>query len=152
MLERGRVRQVYNISAGYERENAEVVVALVDELARQTGEEAYSDSKVQFVEDRKGHDFRYGTDSSKLRRELGWEPQTSFEEGIRKTVYWYLTHRDWVKRTLEDGVAENNQRLLEEWDEEAKAAKKQERKDAEKAAKAAKRASRHRRGRHLLKK
>lgn len=152
VLERGRVRQVYNISAGYERENAEVVVALVDELARQTGEETYSDSKVQFVEDRKGHDFRYGTDSSKLRRELGWEPQTSFEEGIRKTVYWYLTHQDWVKRILDDGVAENNQRLLEEWDEEAKAAKKQERKDAEKAAKAEKRASRHRRGRHLLKK
>lgn len=150
ILSRGRARQVYNISANCERENAEVVVALVDELARQTGDEAYADSKVQFVPDRKGHDFRYGIDSSKLRRELGWEPTTSFDEGIRKTVYWYLTHREWLDAVLGGEVPTNNERLLDEWDAERLAAKKEARKEAAKEAKAEKRAARKHGGRHLL--
>lgn len=151
IIGQGRVRQIYNISADCEKENTEVVIALADELARQTGDEAYADAKVQFAKDRKGHDWRYGADAAKLRCELGWVPQTSFEDGVRKTVYWYLTHRDWLDRVLEDNVQANNGRLLEQWHAEELAAKKQARKDAEKEAKVEKRATRRNsRGRHLL--
>jgi len=54
-------------------------------------------SLITFVEDRPGHDWRYAIDPSKIEDELGWAPQVDFEEGLRRTVRWYLEHRDWVQ-------------------------------------------------------
>lgn len=136
--------QIYNVSANCERSNIDVISALADELDHQTGG---IDCNVCYVQDRPGHDMRYGINASKLKRELGWKPMTSFEEGLRKTVYWYLANEDWTTRILQGEVKENNMRLLEEWDASKAAAKKQARKDEQKAAKAAKRQNRRKRHR-----
>jgi len=68
-----------------------------EKLGRPEGE---SEKLIRFVTDRAGHDLRYAIDSSKLRRELGWEPSLTFEEGLRKTVDWYLSNDDWLNHVV----------------------------------------------------
>ena len=95
VLEKGVVGETYNIGGHNERTNLEVVnsiCALLDELAPSAA--PYSDL-IEFVADRPGHDLRYAIDASKIERELGWVPEETFESGLRKTVEWYLTSRDW---------------------------------------------------------
>ena len=99
-LARGRPGESYNVGGGAERTNLDVVravCALVDELAPDSriGPRA---ALIHFVEDRPGHDFRYALDTSKAARELGWGPRESFDDGLRKTVRWYLDHQDWCAR------------------------------------------------------
>ena len=76
---------------------AQRLCALLDEF--RPGARDYSE-QITFVEDRPGHDFRYAIDASKLRRELGWTPEETFESGLRKTVEWYLGNLDWVAGVL----------------------------------------------------
>ena len=100
MLERGRVGETYNVGGLCERRNIEVVdriCDLIDELAPRPGGKSCHAQKT-FVRDRPGHDRRYAIDCSKLTAALGWKPAESFETGIRKTVAWYLDHRDWCER------------------------------------------------------
>ena len=98
VLERGRPGEVYNIGASSEKTNLEVVHRLCDILdegrPRQDGK-SYRE-QVTFVEDRPGHDRRYGIDASKIERELGWRPRETFEGGLRKTIRWYLENQQWV--------------------------------------------------------
>jgi len=85
-----------------ERENiqvAEAVAALLDEFA--PAEKPHK-SQIQLVADRPGHDRRYAMDCSKIRRELGWEPRHSFEEGLRRTVKWYVEKRTWWEPILKN--------------------------------------------------
>jgi dTDP-glucose 4,6-dehydratase len=98
VLAKGRVGEKYNIGGGNERTNLEVVDRLcetVDELRP-----AAESRKAQktFVADRPGHDRRYAIDAARIRRELGWAPQHTFETGLRDTVKWYLEHRDWCAK------------------------------------------------------
>ncbi len=95
----GKEGEVYNIGGNGERTNLEVVRRILAYLKK-------PESLITFVKDRPGHDFRYAMDFSKLRDSLGWEPEVSFEEGIEKTVDWYLTHRDWWEAIL-DGTYQN---------------------------------------------
>ena len=88
VLEQGREGETYNVGSGVER-SIEEIADLALEL---TGKPA---SLKTIVPDRPGHDRRYLLDSAKLRRELGWEPQTAFEDGLRATVDWYAANRDW---------------------------------------------------------
>ena len=88
ILRKGKVGEVYNIGGHNERQNIQVVKAILQELGK--GEEL-----IEHVTDRKGHDRRYAIDPAKIRRELGWEPTTSPEEGIKATVQWYKEHEDW---------------------------------------------------------
>lgn len=101
VIERGKPGETYAIGADGERTNIEVVrtiCSVLDELRpRENG--SYSDL-ISFVKDRPGHDRRYAIDSSKIRRELGWAPRVSFEDGIRKTVEWYLERSDWTSAVL----------------------------------------------------
>jgi len=89
VLQRGRDGEVYNIGGGCEMRNIDVAKLILRALGR-------SESLIQFVTDRPGHDRRYAIDSSRIERELGWQPQVTFEAGIRNTVEWYLQHQDWV--------------------------------------------------------
>jgi dTDP-glucose 4,6-dehydratase len=95
VLERGRPGEVYNIGGGAEMKNLDLVklvCALLDDARPRTGG-SYA-AFISFVKDRPGHDRRYAIDSGKIRRELGWRPQESFESGLRKTVRWYLERRE----------------------------------------------------------
>ncbi|MDZ4687679.1 MAG: dTDP-glucose 4,6-dehydratase [Planctomycetaceae bacterium] len=100
VLERGRLGETYNIGGDSERTNIEIVRCicdLVDELhPSKDGRSAHE--LIRFVKDRPGHDHRYAIDFSKIEAELGWRPKTSFSDGMRQTVKWYLTHREWVGR------------------------------------------------------
>ena len=99
IAERGRVGESYNVGANCERSNIAVVraiCALMDELAPDAV--GPRERLVTFVADRPGHDLRYAIDARKLRVELGWTPQETFESGLRKTVEWYLTNRPWWER------------------------------------------------------
>ena len=111
-LERGRVGQSYNVGGFGERNNLQVVDAICAALeevlpARDNaalaaaGAKAYRDLR-KFVADRPGHDRRYAIDATKIRTELGWQPRHSFEEGIVRTVRWYLDHRDWCAEVQGD--------------------------------------------------
>lgn len=104
VLEKGKTGETYNIGGNNERTNLHVVqtvCALLEELApnKPFGIKNYSDL-ITYVTDRPGHDMRYAIDTSKIRRELGWQPQEGFESGLRKTVEWYLNHQMWCERVL----------------------------------------------------
>ena len=88
ILENGRVGEVYNVGGHHEKQNIEVVKTILHALGK-------SEELIAFVKDRPGHDRRYAIDPSKIHRELGWLPQTSFEDGIQTTVEWYLQNRSW---------------------------------------------------------
>ena len=100
----GTPGETYNIGGNNEKTNLEVVktlCGLLDELRPRPDGKSYAE-QITFVTDRPGHDMRYAIDASKIRRELGWKPQETFESGIRKTVEWYLAHRDdWCKHILD---------------------------------------------------
>ncbi|MBC2774680.1 dTDP-glucose 4,6-dehydratase [Rhizobium sp. AQ_MP] len=96
VLEKGRNGEKYNIGGNAERTNLHVVKAIcsiLDSLVPDAG--GSYERMIRFVTDRPGHDFRYAIDASKIQRELGWSPSVTFEEGLEKTVRWYLENRDW---------------------------------------------------------
>ncbi|PHI20968.1 dTDP-glucose 4,6-dehydratase [Lewinellaceae bacterium SD302] len=95
----GRVGETYNIGGHNERKNLEIVHALCDILDRKLDRpEGKNRELITFVTDRKGHDRRYAIDSSKLQGELGWKPTVSVEEGLEKTIDWYLANQEWMDR------------------------------------------------------
>lgn len=97
VLTKGRLGEVYNVGGNNQMRNIVVVkaiCAMLDEL-RPRNSGSYADL-ITFVKDRPGHDRRYAIDARKIEREVGWTPKMSFEQGIRKTVVWYLAHPDWV--------------------------------------------------------
>ena len=93
IIRRGRVGEVYNIGGHNERTNMQVVRAILQALGK-------PESLIRHVTDRPGHDRRYAIDPSKIHRELGWLPKTTFDEGIQKTVRWYLDNRQWWEEIL----------------------------------------------------
>ena len=88
IIRNGRDGEIYNIGGHNEKRNIDIVEMIVSELGKPK-------SLITHVEDRKGHDLRYAIDPAKAKRELGWEPETSFEAGIQKTIRWYLDNRAW---------------------------------------------------------
>jgi dTDP-glucose 4,6-dehydratase len=103
VLERGRVGETYNVGGDAEKQNIEVVrtiCALLDARRPRADGKPRTD-QITYVADRPGHDRRYAIDASRLKRELGWAPAHSFEQGIADTVDWYLDHQDWVGRVLD---------------------------------------------------
>lgn len=104
VLTKGKVGETYNIGGHNEKKNIDVVhtiCALLDELQPNSPVVPHA-SLITHVQDRPGHDVRYAIDASKIKNELGWVPQESFESGIRKTVMWYLENLDWCRR-VQDG-------------------------------------------------
>ena len=104
VFHRGANGQTYNVGGNNEWRNIDLVKMLIkvvdEELGRAEGD---GKSLITYVEDRAGHDLRYAIDSSKLKRELGWEPAMSFEEGLRRTVKWYLANVEWAENSLKRG-------------------------------------------------
>ena len=96
VAENGRLGEVYNVGGHNERSNIYIVKTIIERLQEVTGDSAINESLIRYISDRKGHDRRYGIDPSKIKAELGWEPDTTYEDGIRATIDWYLAHQDWV--------------------------------------------------------
>lgn len=88
ILHNGRIGEVYNVGGHNEMRNIDIVKLILKELGK-------SESLITFVADRKGHDMRYAIDPTKIHNELGWLPETKFQDGLKKTIEWYLENRDW---------------------------------------------------------
>ena len=98
IIHNGRVGEVYNVGGHNEKTNLEIVKIICKELNK-------PESLITFVGDRKGHDMRYAIDP-KIHNELGWLPETKFEDGIKKTIKWYLDNREWWE-TIISGEYQN---------------------------------------------
>ena len=104
VLKKGRAGQSYNIGGNNEKQNLEVVTLICNTLDRKLGVDASGAprrSLITFVKDRLGHDRRYAIDATYIKEQLGWEPRVTFEQGIEKTVDWYLRHQDWVESVID---------------------------------------------------
>jgi dTDP-glucose 4,6-dehydratase len=98
IFHKGKIGDTYNIGGFNEWKNIDLIKVLIKTVDKILGNpEGTSDKLITFVKDRAGHDYRYAIDSTKLKDELGWEPSLQFEEGIEKTVKWYLNNQEWVK-------------------------------------------------------
>ncbi len=93
IIHKGTTGEVYNIGGHNEKSNIDIVKIILKELGK--GEEL-----ITYVADRKGHDLRYAIDPAKIHRELGWLPETKFEDGIKKTIRWYLDNKDWWENII----------------------------------------------------
>jgi dTDP-glucose 4,6-dehydratase len=91
IYEKGKSGEAYNIGARNERQNIEVVTSILDALGK-------PHSLIKYVTDRLGHDRRYAIDAAKVETEIGWRTQTTWEEGLEKTIHWYQENQDWVNR------------------------------------------------------
>tara|TARA_B100000989_G_C19526058_1_gene466928 strand:+ start:828 stop:1901 length:1074 start_codon:yes stop_codon:yes gene_type:complete len=99
IFHKGKLGETYNIGGFNEWKNIDLIKVIIKTVDRFLGREEGSSNKlISFVTDRPGHDLRYAIDSTKLKDELGWEPSLQFEEGIEKTVAWYLDNKDWMER------------------------------------------------------
>lgn len=91
----GRSGEVYNVGGHNERTNITIVKTVIDYINK-NADATVDENLIKYVEDRKGHDRRYGINPEKIKNELGWYPETPFEQGIVKTIEWYLNNKDWV--------------------------------------------------------
>jgi dTDP-glucose 4,6-dehydratase len=98
VLEEGRMGETYNIGGNSERRNIDVVTTICDILDELQPDSAIDSRRklITYVKDRPGHDRRYAIDATKVSKELGWHPAQQFESGIRRTIEWFLAHREWV--------------------------------------------------------
>ncbi|WP_163328999.1 dTDP-glucose 4,6-dehydratase [Desulfurobacterium thermolithotrophum] len=94
IIEKGKPGEIYNVGSGEEKRNIDVVKSILQILNK-------PEDLITFVKDRPGHDFRYSLNTEKIEKELGWKAKVKFEEGIEKTVKWYLDNLEWVNRKLE---------------------------------------------------
>lgn len=104
ILENGKVGEVYNIGGHNERSNLDVVKTILKQLGK-------PESLITFVGDRKGHDLRYAIDPSKIHGELGWLPETKFDDGIRQTIDWYLNNESWWKNIISGDYMEYYEKM-----------------------------------------
>jgi dTDP-glucose 4,6-dehydratase len=107
ILHNGQKGEVYNIGGHNERSNLEVVKTILDELDK-------SESLITFVEDRAGHDLRYAIDPTKISDELDWEPTILFDEGIKKTIKWYLDNKEWWENIISGDYKDYYERMYKD--------------------------------------
>ena len=101
ILRQGREGEIYNVGGNNEKKNIDVVKLILSYLEK-------PESLIEFVDDRKGHDRRYAIDSSKIRRDLGWVPEFSFETGIEMTIQWYIDNCRWLDRISDGSYLKSN--------------------------------------------
>ena len=113
--EKGRLFETYNVGGHNEKQNIEIIKIIIETLREMLPEtdarrELVSDDLITYVEDRKGHDRRYAIAPDKIKEEVGWYPETKFEDGIRRTIQWFFEHEDWMKNV----TSGNYQKYYEE--------------------------------------
>ena len=110
VTEGARVGEVYNVGGHNERPNIFIVKTIINQLHDRLQDEGINEELIQYVADRLGHDRRYGIDPTKIKEELGWYPETTFEVGIVKTIDWYLANEEWMNNV----TSGNYQKYYEE--------------------------------------
>ena len=113
VLENGKLGEIYNVGGHNERPNITIVKTIIAECASKINDSEINENLITFVEDRKGHDRRYGIAPDKIKQDLGWYPETSFEVGIKKTIKWYLENREWVEH-ITSGEYQNYYHMMYE--------------------------------------
>ena len=106
----GKLGEVYNVGGHNERPNI-VIVKTILEYVKENVDPAVGEHMMKHVAYRKGHDRRYGIDPEKIKRDLGWYPETTFEVGIKKTIQWYLNHKEWMENVTSGAYQEYYQRM-----------------------------------------
>jgi dTDP-glucose 4,6-dehydratase len=106
VLHKGRLGEIYNIGGNNEWKNIDIVKLLLEKLGK-------PESLITFVKDRLGHDWRYAIDATKITGDLGWKPRLTFEEGIDKTIEWYLRHESWWRRIISGEYQEYYRKMYE---------------------------------------
>ncbi len=106
ILQCGRDGEIYNIGGHNEMANIDIVKLIVGEIGK-------SEELITYVTDRKGHDLRYAIDPAKIKAELGWEPETKFADGIKKTIKWYLDNKTWWERIVSGEYCEYYEKMYE---------------------------------------
>ena len=104
VLHKGHDGEVYNIGGNNEKANIEIVKLIIRALGK-------SESLIQYVKDRPGHDRRYAIDNTKITTELGWTPSYTFEQGIQETIEWYIDHQDWVEHVVSGDYVQYYERM-----------------------------------------
>ena len=98
IFHKGKVGETYNIGGHNEWTNIDLIHLLCDVMDKKLGNQiGHSKQLIRFVKDRAGHDLRYAIDASKIKKDLGWEPSVTFEQGLEKTVDWYLNNNQWLE-------------------------------------------------------
>jgi dTDP-glucose 4,6-dehydratase len=116
VLGRGKIGETYNIGGNTEKQNIEIVTTICDLLDNKVGllpGDQPRRSLITFVQDRAGHDRRYAIDASKISGELGWQPAVTFEQGMRRTIEWYLENREWVDSVMDGSYQEYYKNMYE---------------------------------------
>jgi dTDP-glucose 4,6-dehydratase len=112
IFHKGKLGQTYNIGGFNEWKNIDLIKVMIKTVDRLLGREVGASEKlITYVTDRAGHDLRYAIDSTKLKDELGWEPSLQFEEGIEKTVAWYLKNQEWMEKVTSGKYQEYYQKM-----------------------------------------
>lgn len=111
VLEKGRVGEVYNIGGNNEWKNIDIVEEICFLIDKKLGHNFDSKSLITFVEDRLGHDFRYAIDNTKISTELGWQPSVTFDQGLSRTIDWYLNNQQWLNHVTSGDYQEYYQKF-----------------------------------------
>ena len=113
IFHKGKIGDTYNIGGFNEWKNIDLIKVMIKTVDRLLGNtEGESESLISYVTDRLGHDLRYAIDSTKLKEKLGWEPSLQFEEGIEKTIGWYLNNQEWMDNITSGDYLENREYIL----------------------------------------
>ncbi|MBC2580261.1 dTDP-glucose 4,6-dehydratase [Clostridium sp. DJ247] len=99
VINKGKLGEIYNIGGHNERTNIEIAKTVINYLSKSLNE-SIGEDLIEYVGDRKGHDRRYGIDPAKIKNELGWYPETTFDIGIEKTIQWYLNNKGWINNVI----------------------------------------------------
>jgi dTDP-glucose 4,6-dehydratase len=100
IYQKGKPGAVYNVGGNNEHENMFIVKLIIRTLRELTGDEEINEDLIRHIQDRPGHDRRYGIDATRIREQLGWKPEVGFEDGIARTIRWYLDNREWTEKVV----------------------------------------------------
>lgn len=112
VIKEGKLGEVYNVGGHNERTNITIVKTIINHI-KDVVDPSVSENLITYVQDRKGHDRRYGIDPEKIKNDLGWYPETTFEVGIKKTIDWYLEHKNWIDNVTSGQYKEYYSKMYE---------------------------------------